>query len=109
MDKLTAYGYVDDAAYAKEFVQSAVSVGRWGRIAVAHRLKEKRLDRALVDEAMAAYTEEDERRNARAQLDALIRGASGDARKQRQKVFASLTRHGFSYDTISSIFSEADN
>ncbi len=109
MDKLTAYGYVDDAAYAKEFVQSAVSVGRWGRIAVAHRLKEKRLDRALVDEAMAAYTDEDEQRNARTQLDTLMRGASGDARKQRQKVFASLTRHGFSYDTISSIFSEADD
>ncbi len=109
MDKLTAYGYVDDAAYAKEFVQSAVSVGRWGRIAVAHRLQEKRLDRALVDEAMAAYTDEDERRNARAQLDTLMRGTSGDARKQRQKVFASLTRHGFSYDTISSIFSEAND
>ncbi len=108
MDKLSSYGYVDDAAYAKEFVQSAVSVGRWGRIAVFHRLQEKRLDRALIDSAMAAYTDEDERRNARRQLDTLMSRNTGDARKLRQKVFAALTRHGFSYGTISSLFSEAD-
>ncbi len=108
MDKLAAYGYVDDADYAKEFVQSAVSVGRWGRIAVSHRLQEKRLDRALIDDAMAAYTDEDERRNARRQLDSLMKGTIVDERKLRQKAFAALTRHGFSYDTISSLFSEAD-
>ena len=108
MDKLAAYGYVDDAAYAKEFVQSAVSVGRWGRIAVSHRLQEKRLDRALIDGAMEAYTDEDERRNARRQLDSLMKGTTGDAHKLRQKAFAALTRHGFSYNTISSLFSEAD-
>ena len=108
MDKLAAYGYVDDATYAKEFVQSAVSVGRWGRIAVSHRLQEKRLDRALIEDAMEAYTDEAERSNARRQLDALMSKNTGDKRKLRQKAFAALTRHGFSYDTISSLFSEAD-
>ncbi len=108
MDKLAAYGYVDDAAYAREFVQSAVSAGRWGRIAVTHRLQEKRLDRTLIDSAMTAYTDEDERRNARRQLDALMNRNTGDVRKLRQKVFATLTRHGFSYDTINALFSEAD-
>jgi regulatory protein len=108
MDKLMSYGYVDDAVYAKEYVRSAVAAGRWGRVAVSHRLLEKKLDRALIDDALAEYTEEDEKRNARRQMDALLSKSTGDARKQRQKAFATLTRHGFSYDTISSLFSEAD-
>jgi regulatory protein len=105
MDKLTSYGYVDDSAYAREFVRSAAAAGRWGRIAVSHRLQEKRLDRALIADAMAAYTDEDEMRNARRQLDALMSKSTGDARKLKQKAFAALTRHGFSYDTISALFS----
>ncbi len=108
MDKLASYGYVDDAAYAKEFVQSAVSTGRWGRIAVSHRLKEKKLERAVIDHALLAYTEEDELRNARRQLQALMPKNTDDKRKLRQKAFAALTRHGYTYDIISTLFSEAD-
>lgn len=105
MDKLASYGYVDDAAFARDFVQSAISVGRWGRIAVSHRLQEKKLDRALIDDAIAAYTDEDEQRNARQQLEKLMSKSDADARRQRQKAFAALTRHGFSYGNISALFS----
>jgi regulatory protein len=109
MDKLAAYGYVDDMAYAKEFVRSDIASGRWGRMAVAQRLREKKLPREIIDEAMLAYTEEMEKRSAKKQLDALVSKASGEKRQVRQKVFAALTRHGFSYDIISSLFSEADD
>lgn len=109
MDKLISYGYVDDMAYAKEFVRSDMASGRWGRMAVAQRLREKKLPREVIDEALAAYTEEDEKQNAKRQLDALMRISGGDKRKLRQKAFATLTRHGYAYDIISTLFSEAND
>ena len=109
LDKLVSYGYVDDAAYAKEFVQSALNAQHWGRKVVAYKLKEKGLDRAVIDEAMALYTAEDERRIAHRQLQSVLSRPEADARKQRQKAFAVLSRHGFGYDVISSLLSEADD
>jgi len=110
LDKLASYGYVDDAAYAKEYVQSAVLTGRWGRRAVEYRLKEKGLEQSDIDEAMALYTQEDEEEIARKQFQAAAtRLKSDDARKQRQKIYAVLARHGFDYGVISALLSEEDD
>ena len=109
IEKLASYGYVNDAAYAKEFVQSAIRTGRWGRLAVAQRLKEKGLTRIVIDAALAGYTDEDEKRIARRQLESRPVSIGDDAHKQRQKAFAALSRHGFSYDMISALLSEADD
>lgn len=110
LDKLTSYGYVDDAAYAKEYVQSALLTGRWGRRAVEYKLKEKRLGQSVIDEAMALYTEEDEKEIARKQLQSAAgRLKNDDARKQRQKIYAALARHGFDYGVINALLSEEDD
>ena len=109
IEKLASYGYVDDAAYAKEFVQSAIRTGRWGKLAVAQRLKEKGLTRSVIDAALAGYTDEDEKRIARRQLESRPVSIGDDAHKQRQKAFAALSRHGFSYDMITALLSEADD
>lgn len=104
MDKLASYGYVDDAAYAKEYVQSAVMTGRWGRKAVEYKLKEKGLDKSVIEKAMAAYTQEDEKELARKQLNAAAGRRQGvEAYKQRRKIFAALARHGFDYGVISEL------
>jgi len=110
LDKLAAYGYVDDAAYAKEYVQSAVLAGRWGRRAVKYKLKEKGLEQSVIDDAMAQYTEEDEKDIARKQLLAAAeRQKTGDERKQKQKIYAAFARHGFDYGVISALLSEEDD
>ncbi len=110
LDKLASYGYVDDAAYAKEYVQGAVHTGRWGRKAVEYRLKEKGLEQSVIDEAMELYTEEDEKENARRQLQtAAARLKNDDKRKQKQKIYAALARHGFDYGVISTLLSEEDD
>jgi regulatory protein len=109
MDKLESYGYVDDMAYAREFVRSDIASGRWGRMAVAHRLREKRLPREIIDQAMLCYTDEEERHNARRQLNALMSKNTGDKRQVRQKAYAALMRRGFSSDIINDLLSEADD
>lgn len=110
MDKLTAYGYVDDAAYAREYVQSAVEAGRLGRRAVQYRLAEKGLGRGVIDAAMALYTGEAERAAAAKQAQALAaRQTNADPRKRRQSVYAALMRHGFDCDIIGAVLSEDED
>lgn len=107
LKKLEGYGYVDDIAFAREFVQSIVAAGRWGRRAAKYKLKEKGLGQDVIEAAMALYTDEDETRAARQQAQALLyRHAGADKRKQRQKVYAALARHGFDYSIITSLLSE---
>ncbi len=104
MDKLASYGYVDDAAFAGEYVRSAVQTGRWGRKAVEYRLKEKGIEPSVIVEALKEYTEEDEIRIARRQLQAAAGRLKGvEARKARQKEYAALARHGFDYGVISEL------
>lgn len=109
LDKLAAYGYVDDEKFAGEYVRSAVQTGRWGRKAVAYRLKEKGLSQSVIDAALGEYTEEDERRIARRQMEAAARRLKGvEARRQRQRIYAALARHGFDYDVISALLAASE-
>lgn len=102
--KLASYGYVDDKAYAAEYVRGVMEAGSLGRMAVAYKLKEKGISAEVAAEAMAAYTEEDEREIAKRMLSKLIR--AGDMREQKKRISAALIRHGFAYDVIRSLFSE---
>lgn len=104
--KLEAYGYVNDAAYASEYVSSAMETGRLGRMAVEYKLKEKGVPAAVVREAMEAYGEEEEREIARRELARLMK--DGDPKEERKRVSAALIRHGFAYGVISSLFSGVD-
>jgi regulatory protein len=114
IDMLAGYGYIDDAAYANDYVESAITAGRYGRKVVAYKLRQKGVDDDIVDSAMAAYTDDIEHDIAARQVSALRaqhtgghsaeaglrRGLQNDA---RQKIYATLARRGFSYDIISSL------
>jgi len=104
--KMEAYGYVNDAAYASEYVSSAMEAGRLGRMAVEYKLKEKGVPKAVVKEAMEAYDEQDEYEIAQRLLARLAK--DGDIREQRKRITATLMRHGFAYSVIASLFSEVD-
>ncbi len=106
LDKLETYGYINDAAYAKEYVQSAVSSGRLGRRAVQYRLGKLGLPREITEEAMALYTEDDEKEAAQKQLNLLLSRHSGEDKKR--KAFDALARRGFDFDIINSLLAEYD-
>jgi len=109
MDKLASYGYVNDAAFAKEYVRSAVQTGRWGRKAVEYRLKEKGLPQSVIDEALSEYTEEDEKEIAKKQFEAAAGRLKGaEAKIQRRKIYETLARHGFDYGIISDLLAGDD-
>lgn len=108
--KLEGYGYVNDSTYAKEFVASSVASGRYGSKVVEHKLKQKGIPDDIIETAVAEYTEDNERDIAARQLISLQRKYSGaDKRKNRQKMYSTLLRRGFSYDVINSVLSEDDD
>lgn len=102
VSKLESYGYIDDAAYAREYVESAISSGK-SRRAAEYALKEKGVDRKAITEAMNAFTYDDELEIAKRNVLSLKR-----QKKDRRQMFASLARHGFDYDIISAVLSEDD-
>jgi len=108
IDKLISYGYVDDGAYAKEFVQSAIAAARYGRIVLEHKLKEKGLNEETISDAMAAFSDDIERGIAERHLDKL-RARHKDDKSARKKIFAALFRRGFGYDIIDALLSEDDD
>ena len=106
LKKLESYGYVDDMAYAAEYVRSAVAEGRLGRRAVEYRLGEKGLSREVIEEAMELYTEKDEKEAAQKMLRLLLsRNAGAD---KKRKAYAALARHGFDYGIINTLLSGYD-
>lgn len=66
LDRLTAVGLIDDAAYARAWVSSRQAGRGLGRRALAEELNRKGVDRTLVAEVVGAIDDDDELAAARA-------------------------------------------
>ena len=93
VEKMKGYGYLDDAAYAKAYAESA------GRRKGGRLIRMELLKKGVPDEAVSAALEGVEEADAaHAALEKYMRGKSCD-RKTMQKAYAHLLSRGFSYDT----------
>ena len=97
---LTDYGYLDDEAYAKAYVESRFSGSGHGPRRLRADLTKRGVDRAIVDRVMSEAFEDDELRDfalqaARKRWAALERET--DFRKRKKKVLDFLVRRGFDY------------
>ena len=104
MKKLIGYGYVDDAAYAEEYVDTAIAAANYGRRVIAYKLKEKGIDDALIETALAVYTYETEKKIAGKHVEKL-RAKYANDKTARRKMFAALARRGFDFDMINTLLS----
>jgi len=100
--RLESYGYIDDAAFARLFVQSRVNQG-WGRRRIAFALKRLGVDEALIEKALP-----DKRMSLKALKDLVSRKAAAYKRKKnpRQSLMRFLTARGFDYDQIISVLED---
>lgn len=104
-------GFVNDEAYAKAYVESRMQAGTLGSRRVANELRQKGIDRGVIEEALR----EDKRSRiddsavtslAQRKWDQLHRET--DARKRSKKVFDFLVRRGFSFDEAREAVREID-
>ena len=102
VDRLTEMNYLDDAAFARAWIESRDRARPRGELALRRELTLKGVPRSIVDEVLEQRTEasedvEPDRVAAAALLER--RRASlarePDARRRRQKAYALLARNGF--------------
>lgn len=100
LDRMAELGLVDDREYASAFVDSRRQRPGWSRRSLRQRLRDKGVDRDIIDSALAALPTEDELATAAS----LVRsrwgrggGVPPDVRERR--LLAMLARRGYSAAT----------
>lgn len=94
VDKMKGYGYLDDAAYAAAYLESAGK--RKGKRLIAAELRQKGIAPEIIEEALSSF--EGEAESAKGVLEKYMRGKTAD-RKTLQKAFAHLLGRGFDGET----------
>ncbi len=100
IQRLTDYGYLDDEAYAKAYVESRFSGSGHGPRRLRVDLIKRGVDRAIVERVVSEAFEDDELREAALQQGRKRWAAlehETDLRKRKKKVIDFLVRRGFDY------------
>ncbi len=100
LERLTALGYLDDAAFARYWVESRTQFKPLGTAALRYELRQKGVGEAVLREALDAVDDESGAYAAAGPLLKRLRGV--DRRTARQKISTTLARRGFAYDDVRS-------
>jgi len=102
-DRVDALGYLDDAAFARQFIAGRMSAGKSGPDRIRMELRHKGVNPALIETALQESIQpEDLARN----LDRLVEKARrryariSEGYERRQKITAWLRRRGYAFDAI---------
>jgi regulatory protein len=109
---LQAEGYLDDARYARLFSEDKRTLEEWGRERIERALRERGVDRELVDETLAAGSSDDsELERALSLLRRRFPDPPRD-RRERDRALGMLIRKGYdselALDALSAHARDAD-
>lgn len=102
--KLAEYGYVNDVAFAHEMVRS---FGGLGKRALEEKLRQKGVDKQIVEEVLVV-SDEDEEEKARKLAQKFLR-TRANAKNLREKLMRHLAGKGFSFDICAKIAKSETN
>ncbi len=105
---LKRIGEIDDARFAKLWVDSRMHMNPVGDVVLRHELKEKGVAEALIEGALAKKAEDYDEYDLAFSMAAEQYGRLKkiDRRKALKRVYDFLLRRGFKYDTIRRIVEE---
>jgi len=102
--ELRELGYVDDARYARRYVEDRRSIDAWGPLRIAAGLRRLGVSDALIDEALARPDEQTDAERALGVLRARLGGSPLDDDRARGRALRMLAGRGFalevSYDAV---------
>ena len=108
MQRLTELGLLDDARYAKRFVETRLSTKPISRRHLWEQLKSHGLSDEDINAALETVNADDEAEHARAVAEKFVRQfASLDPEKRRERVLSRLIARGYSYDVSRRALEEA--
>lgn len=100
---LEAKGYLDDAAYARQYAESRARTSGYGPQRIRQELMRRGVERTLIDDVLRDELDEDDvRASAREQAEKRWQSLARepDPHKRRRKLSDFLVRRGFSYDVV---------
>lgn len=97
INKLEEYHYVDDGLFAKQFVDSN---SKLSKRMIENKLREKGVSSENINQVSNIRSEDDETELCFLQAQKYVSGKDMSKENAYQKLYASLARKGFSFDTI---------
>lgn len=107
---LKALGYLDDRAYARDWIETRARSKPSGRRLIVWELQQKGVDQDVVNEVLAEIDPDEELELARAAAqERLRRMADSNRERVRRRLVAHLYRRGFRQETAGKVVSELLN
>lgn len=104
IDRLKAYGFIEDLSYAKRFIETHPSSGK--RM-LNQKLRQRGISADTLSQALGEVSPEQEGENAYLLLQKKLKGETG--RENMQKAMQSVMRRGFSYEAVKSAVMRINN
>lgn len=111
VERLHELSYLDDEAYAEDYVRNRFASKKYGPVRIRRELVERGVDRHVAEEAVAdLFAEEDPDAAAREHAEKRWGRLDDeeDPRRRRQKLYRYLRRRGFTSDTITPILDDLE-
>ena len=110
VSRLRELGYVDDLAFAAAYVRSRSLGRRVGRRLLRHELVQKGVSAAVIEQTLAARSDQAERTDAAQLAQNLARRGIDDSpeawAKRKRRIYATLVRRGFAPETAAAVVGE---
>jgi len=97
IEKLEEYHYIDDGLFARQYIEQNQ---KYSKLMLENKLKQKGIASDLIKEALDEIESDFELELCEKQLKKYISGKDKEKEGFKEKLFASLARKGFKYDTI---------
>jgi regulatory protein len=110
IEKLKKYKYLNDREFAQAYVNTQINTTDKGPGTVERELASKGVDKASIDDALAAFTQAIQLEKAMALTDKLFKKYKKDsAIVAKQKTEQNLARKGYPFSIINLAWEETDN
>jgi regulatory protein len=109
LNRLTELGYIDDSAFARAWVESRQRSRGLAASALRRELREKGIDREMIDQVVTdAVSDDDERASARLLVDKKLRSIRGvDNDTATRRLVGMLSRKGYGPGVAYAVVREA--
>lgn len=99
VERLLELRYLDDAAYARDFIRARLAAKPVSRRKLMEQLMHHKLPKEIAEEALGAVTEEMEAENAAAVAEKFARQfAALPGAERKKRIARRLFSHGYGYD-----------
>lgn len=106
ISKLEEYHYVDDALFAKSFVEQN---SKYSKTILEGKLRQKGVDLEIIKNVLEGVSDDNEYLLCLEHMTKYIKTKDMSKEGAREKLFASLARKGFNFDFIKRAYSEIKN